>query len=148
MHTRALSIKSHLRWRRVLCYDNFNNDHSLHIVRCIINRKYLGNNSSLKVKEFIGFVKEIHINEYCDRLLNILKLNISNSSNYTYQNFDSKTERERSSLLSALNIPFIPYLISMFIYEIIKLSEKFLDSNILNTKYHRRIDPTLVNIKK
>ena len=80
----------------------------------------------------------------------ILNLIINDSFNVKYHTMkiDDNTKCVSYPLLSSLNISLITHVMSALLYDIVKLSEWFPDSSILNIKHHYGTYYTRINIHK
>ena len=63
-------------------------------------------------------------------------------------NINYITKNQNYSLLSRLNVPFTSNTMSILVYEIVKLSEKFPDFHIINIKHSQGRKSKVINIPK
>ena len=84
-------------------------------------------------------MKKFQIKEKDDYLLNILNMrnNISFKKDNDNDNLDidDNTKQNNYPLLSTLNVPFTTHTMAVLLYEIVKLSQQFPKSCLMDTKH-------------
>ena len=83
-----------------------------------------------------------------DSLFNILNMRNNKSLNNDNLNIDDITKQKNYPLLSTLNVPFTSHTKTILLYKIVKLSQEFPDSSIMNIKYHQESSSIIINIPK
>ena len=63
-------------------------------------------------------------------------------------NIDDMTKQKNHHSLTTHNAPFTYHTMSTLLYEIVKLSQEFFDSSIMDIKYHHGRSSKVINIPK
>ena len=85
-----------------------------------------------------------------DSLFNILNMrnNISFNKDNDNLDIDDNTKQKNSPLLSTLNVPFTSHAMSVLLYEIVKLSQQFPKSCLMDIKHLQGSLSKVINVSK
>ena len=98
----------------------------------------------------IDSVKKFKIKEKDNCLFNVLNMrnNISFNKNNNKLNIDNNTKQKKYPLLLTLNVPYTSHTMSVLLYEIIKLSQQFPTSCIIDIKHPQGSLSKVINFSK
>ena len=77
-----------------------------------------------------------------------MKNNISLNKNNDKLDIDDNTKQNHYPLLSTLNRPFTLHTMSVLLYEIVKLSQQFPKSCLMDIKHHQGSISKVINVSK
>ena len=91
-------------------------------VKGLVERKDFGDDSL--ISNLIKYVKESQIRDCYKRIINLINMNVEDSSNVQYQKLQLEASilKEKYSMLHSLYIPFIPNVMSTILHDTFKLS--------------------------
>ena len=126
-------------------YDDVN---TFGFVKDLVERKYFEDNTS--ISNLIKYVKESQIRDFYKRIINLINMNVENSSNVQYQKLQIEDTilKEKYSILDSLRIPLIPNVMSIILHEIFKYFEQFPKTNILSINNFCGTESTVISIPK
>ena len=81
-----------------------------------------------------------------DSLFNILNMRNNKSLNNDNLNIDDITKQKNYPLLSTLNVPFTSHTMSVLLYEIVKLSQQFSKSCLIDIKHPQGSVSKVINV--
>ena len=123
--------------------DNIN---SFRFVKALVERKDFGYDSS--IRNLIKYVKKSQIRDWYKIIINLINMNIEDSSNVQYQNLQIEDTilKEKHQMLHSLHNPFISNVMWTILHVIFKLSEQFPRTNILSVKRFCGTESTIISI--
>ena len=126
-------------------YDDVN---TFGFVKDLVERKYFEDNTS--ISNLIKYVKESQIRDCYKRIINLINMNVENSSNVQYQKLQIEDTilKEKYSILDSLRISLIPNVMSIILHEIFKYFEQFPKTNILSINNFCGTESTVISIPK
>ena len=77
-----------------------------------------------------------------------MKNNISFNKDIDKLDIDDNTKQEIFSLLSTLNVPFTSHTMSVLLYDIVKLSQQFPKSCLMDIKHPQGSISKVINVSK
>ena len=112
--------------------DDDNN--TFRFVNDLVSRSGFGDDSS--IMNLIKYIKETEISDCNKRLINLINMNVEDSSNIQYEKLpvEETILKEKYPMIHSLHIPIILTMILTILYEIYQLSEQFPKNNILSMK--------------
>ena len=95
-------------------------------------------------------MKKFQRKEMDDCLFNILNMknNISFNKDIDKLDIDDNTKRKNYPLLSTFNVPFTSHTMQVLLYEIVKLSQQFPKSCLMDIKHHQGSISKVINVSK
>jgi len=124
-----------------------NNDLTLNF-KNIISNNDIKEDTTLQL--IIDSVKKFQTKEKDNSLFNIL--NMRNNKPYNKDNdkivIDDNTKQKTYPLLSTLNVPFTSHTISVLLYEIVKLSQQYPKSSLMNITHPQGSFSKVFNVSK
>ena len=134
--------------KNVLPILTIDNDLTLNFVKNIILNNDIEEDTTLEM--IIDSVKKFQIKEKDDYLFNILNMrnNISFNKDNDNLDIDDNSKQKNYPLLSTLNVPFISHIMSVLLYEIVKLSQQFPKCCFMDIKYPQGSIFKVINVSK
>ena len=121
--------------KKTLLTSTIDNDLTLNFINNLILNNDIEEDTTLEM--IIDSMKKFQIMEkdYC--FFNILNMrnNISFNSDNDKLHIDDNTKQKKYSLLSTLIVPFTSHTMSVLLYKIVKLSQEFPISCIMDNKH-------------
>ena len=95
-------------------------------------------------------VEKFQIKEKDSCLFNILNMrnNISFNKDNDNLDIDDNTKHKNYPLLSKLNVPFTSHTRSVLLYEIVRLSQQFPKSCLMDSRHHQGSLFKVINVSK
>ena len=121
--------------QNVLFTSKIDNNITLNFIKNLIFNNDMKEDTTLEM--IIDSVKKFQIKEKDNCLFNIFNMrnNISFSKDNDKLYIDNITKQKNHSLLSTLNVPFTSDTMSVLLYDIVKLSQQFLKSCIMDINH-------------
>ena len=134
--------------QNVLPTSTLDNDLTLNFIKNIILNNDVKEDSTLEM--IIDSVKKFQIKEKDNCLFNILNMrnNISFNKDNDKLDIDDNTKQKNYPLLSTLNVPFTSHTMSVLLYEIVKLSQQFPKSCLMDIKHPQGSVSKVINVSK
>ena len=131
-----------------LSISKIDNNITLNLIKNLILNNNIEEDTTLE--RIIDSVKNFQIKEKDDYLFNILNMrnNISFNSDNDKLHIDDNTKQKKYPLLSTLTVPFTSHTMSVLLYKIVKLSQEFPKSCIMNIKHPQGSLLKGINISK
>ena len=125
-----------------------NNDLTLNFIKNIISNNDIKEDTTLEL--ITDSVKKFQTKEKDNSLFNILNMrnNISYNKDSDKIDIDDNTKQNKYPLLSTLNVPFTSHTISVLLYEIVKLSQQFPKSSLMDIIHPQGSFSKVINISK
>ena len=132
----------------MLLTSKIDNDITLNFIKNLIFNNDIEEDTTLE--RLIDSAKKFQMKKRDDCLLNILNMRniILFSSDNDKLHINNITKQKHYPLLSTLNVPFTSHTMSELLYEIVKLSQEFPKSYIMDIKYPQGILSKVINISK